>query len=367
MRPSPERLGRAVAWLLVPLVLVTLDAGCTLLPRRPAAPDAEVSGTGSIGPAPAPVPLGELPPLARTGEGPPSPQSVSVPPPVAEVGTTSGASDPAVRKVSGSSDPRAQAMVALLLDNDSEAPPPSPTEAEPIIAPAPVPTLTLETVEGPTAGPSSESEPPTATVDEALRHVDCLTCGGTGHLADLGTCLSCGGGGQCVPGRKPCYPYEYHTTVGRFFGMIYECLCCPDPCYEPTWVPEANAAFFVDYARPKTVTRIRYDFFNNLQFPDRAEYFWAEAALNRTGQPVGRGPTPPSFRYPNLRGMPYNRGFPAIDMSQVSLYTEAATKRAAFFFEFPYRSLQVIPQPPFNPLRVPVASCVRPPSAEKAI
>ena len=82
--------------------------------------------------------------------------------------------------------------------------------------------------------------------------------------------------------------------VGRFFASLYECLCCPDPCYQPSWIPEANAGFFVDYARPQTLTRFRYDAMPHLEFPDRAEYWWARSMINHKGSFQGKGPKPPS-------------------------------------------------------------------------
>jgi hypothetical protein len=129
---------------------------------------------------------------------------------------------------------------------------------------------------------------------------------------------------------------DVHTAGGRFLADIYQSLRYPDPCYRPTWIPEANAGFFLDYARPRTITRFRYDSFTNLQFPDRAEFFWAQANGN------GRGPSPPHINGTSARYL----GQPALNVSQLYFYTEVAAKAASFFIEVPYRSLQVHP---YNP------------------
>jgi len=179
-----------------------------------------------------------------------------------------------------------------------------------------------------------------------------------GHLGDYGpTCGSCGGMG-CIPGRRPCEaPYcPPQGFIGRFCANLYECLCCPDPCYQPTWVPEANASFFADYARPRTITRLRYDHGWGMQFPDRSEYFMAQEAVmipNATAPRLknsgGRGlPLPPpafaqkhqmqkSFAYKGVPGL--------INWNQLYLYQEIATQRASFFIEIPYRTFDYLTGP----------------------
>jgi hypothetical protein len=148
---------------------------------------------------------------------------------------------------------------------------------------------------------------------------------------------------MCFPGQKACDPIEAHTAVGRFFANLYECLCCPDPCYQPSWIPEANAGFFVDYARPQTITRLRYDAMPHLEFPDRAEYWWPRAMYDHTGAFKGKGPKPPLLIGPRgsiLRGWSY------LDMNMMSMYTEAAAKGASFFVEIPYESFGAHPNAP---------------------
>jgi hypothetical protein len=133
----------------------------------------------------------------------------------------------------------------------------------------------------------------------------------------LGGCVGCGHGG-CVAGRVGAFPCEANTRLGRLFCGFYECLFCPDPCYEPRWRPLADAAFFVNSARPVTQTRLRWDSGFNLAHPDRAEYFWAQVG--------GKGP-------PVV-------GDPRLNYQELRLYTEAATDRIGVFVEQPYRDVQ---------------------------
>ena len=43
--------------------------------------------------------------------------------------------------------------------------------------------------------------------------------------------------------------------VGRLLCAIHHSICCPDPCYEPCYIPAANAGFFLDSAKPVTMMR----------------------------------------------------------------------------------------------------------------
>jgi hypothetical protein len=140
------------------------------------------------------------------------------------------------------------------------------------------------------------------------------------YLSPPGTILSdgcdgCGEGG-CFPGRQPCAPCEGKNCFSRMCCALHDCICCPDPCYEPRWIGAANAAMFVDGARPVTQTRLRWDAGVDMILPDRAEYFWA--------QDGGKGPKKPETR---------------LNYHELSIYTEAATEKFAVTFEMPYRSL----------------------------
>jgi len=172
----------------------------------------------------------------------------------------------------------------------------------------------------PSLGSKASSE------SSGIIQTSCSSCG-MGHLAapsaDGGDCFgNCGG--NCVPGHQPCAPCTCESCIGRFFCGIYECICCPDPCYDPHWVAAADAAFFVDGARPMTQMRLRWDAGLNLQFPDRAEYFWARADGN------GKGPKFPINGFKGETGLNY---------SQLSLYTEAASGNFSAFTILPYDSI----------------------------
>ncbi len=230
-----------------------------------------------------------------------------------------------------------------------------------------------------------------APADDAVEPAECASCGR--NLAGNEVPYFMGGDGlprcaegKCIPGRAECSHLDADTAVGRFFAGLYECLCCPDPCYEPKWIPVANAAFFVDYARPQTLMRLRIDEGIDMIYPDRSEFFWAR------NDGKGMGPSPPSFtvparsttphvpvphnpsgRPPGLSGplghhvsprppglgpvggthtthashrMPLSPGVhklfaqPTLDYHQLNYYTEIASPRAAFFFEIPYRYIE---------------------------
>jgi hypothetical protein len=298
-----------------------------------------------------------------------------------------------------STDAPADGPVTVRLASPTEAaaeplpPLPGEPQAAAVTPPAPV-------TSRPTTGPSPSAaavplerlvadEPqPKAAVDGQVGTVACASCGAS-YLPDLAPagCPSCGGSGTCVPGRKPCYSWEAQTFVGRFFGNLYDCLCCPDPCYQPSWVPEQNAGFFPDYPRPQTMSRLRWDYGRNMMFPDRNEYFWARSNValstwqaNLPHVTVPGGLPTPLVLPPNLaklattktapkklpNGLPTNAGrgpkTPVVSLAtrhhgrlvyqpwgerqlqwdQLYLYTEAATQRAGFFFEYPYRSVSAL-------------------------
>lgn len=171
-----------------------------------------------------------------------------------------------------------------------------------------------------------------AVVDASVIPMSCSSCGGGGggvlnpyySGGHVGMPDGCCGGPGCIPNRKKCYPCLAETQMGRFLCGVYDCICCPDPCYDPHWTPVTDAAFFVDAPRPQTQTRYRWDYGNNLIFPDRNEYFWAQA----NGFGLGPFPTPPF------------RGEKRLNYHELSLYTEVATGLIGFFFEMPYMAIR---------------------------
>jgi hypothetical protein len=154
--------------------------------------------------------------------------------------------------------------------------------------------------------PEAPGEPaPLAPIPEgfAFPEPSCLGCGG-----------GCGGCGMCG-GCQRCEPCVAHTRFGRFACGLYQAICCPDPCYEPRWTGIANAAFWVDSARPVTHTRLRWDASLDTVYPDRANFIWPRVGA------LGPSVAPRS-----------------INLHELSMYNEVASGGFAFFFNSPYRS-----------------------------
>jgi len=173
---------------------------------------------------------------------------------------------------------------------------------------------------------ATDSAAPGPMIDSGILQTGCGTCGNglLGRPSYGAGCTSgCSSGrcdSGCYPGRQACDGCCHADTFfGRVCGGLYECLCCPDPCYDPPhWLAVADAAFFVDAARPITQQRIRIDSAWDFHRPDRAEYFWAR-------QVNGKGP---------------NFLVNSVDFEEVSLYTEAATGRVGVFIQVPYREVE---------------------------
>jgi hypothetical protein len=112
-----------------------------------------------------------------------------------------------------------------------------------------------------------------------IQQAQCSSCSGGlfGSPTVGGACgVGCGPGGcsaGCFPGQL-CTPCEGEGFLGRTFARLHNCICCPDPCYEPRWHAAANAAFFQDAARPVTMTRIRWDHATSVRFPDRNNFLF---------------------------------------------------------------------------------------------
>jgi hypothetical protein len=158
--------------------------------------------------------------------------------------------------------------------------------------------------------------------DAMVEQTACPACGGFHSHADgpaFHDSMGCSDGG-CIPGRATSNepPHESASFVGAFLDSFYQCLCSPDPCYEPRWEPAANASFFADYARPRTVTRIRYDNLENLVRPDRNQFWIMQALPTKTNN---------TKTVRDLRAR----------LQQVYLYQEAAGARGSLFVEIPYR------------------------------
>ncbi len=175
----------------------------------------------------------------------------------------------------------------------------------------------------PVVPPSGSSEP---IFDPNLQQASCTACD-SHHMIRTPQLKpdTCGcAQGPCYPGRPTCHcNISGHSFAHRFLGGIYQCICCPDPCYEGKWTPIADSAFFTQAVRPVAQTKITWDAGTNFIYPDRAEYFWARA----DGQ--GQGPQPDS-------------GFQAITSlryHELRLYTEAGSGRLTAIVDVPYRNV----------------------------
>jgi hypothetical protein len=165
--------------------------------------------------------------------------------------------------------------------------------------------------------------------DDQVEQTECATCGayhGSSGGGAFHAKMGCADG-MCIPGRQPCPPdKDCNTVVGAFLANMYQELCCPDPCYQPKWEPAAFASFFADYARPRTVTRIRYDNLEDMTKPDRNQ-FWIQNSAptnkNNSAKPI----------------------IPKLRLQEVYLYQEVAAGSGSFFVEIPYRQIN----PNFSP------------------
>ncbi len=199
--------------------------------------------------------------------------------------------------------------------------------APPSLAPPKVLTLPAQPAAAP-AQPMPATPMPAAA--SGIEQASCRSCGSGGLIGGFGGCSSGGCGANCYPGRFCDHECGTHqdTHIGRMWQHLYECLCCPDPCYQPRWVAAANAAFFADQVRPVTQMRLRWDAWRNGQFRDRAEYLLARGDGN------GKYKPPPGNRIQSAR----------FDMDQFYMYNEGATERFGAFIELAYRNVD--PQRP---------------------
>jgi hypothetical protein len=160
----------------------------------------------------------------------------------------------------------------------------------------------------------------------------CSSCGGGMSLPPM----SGGGCGEnCVPGRTcggGCGSgYCDDSVFGRFVHGLYDCICCPDPCYEPQWLAVANAAFFVDGARPKTQMALKVFEGFDVKQADRAEYFWARESVNQA-EPNQAGSRHGTGKGPNY--IPRD-----LDFEDFRMYVEGGTASFSAFVETPYREI----------------------------
>jgi hypothetical protein len=189
----------------------------------------------------------------------------------------------------------------------------------------------LAAAQGTPSGNPAFQVPPTsagslAPAGDGVVPAGCSSCGGGGVIGSLppdigigGGCATCGGGG--CNGRRPCdCCCDGENCLARLFCGFYQCVCCPDPCYEPRWNALADAAFFQDAPRPITQMRLRYDHVWGYPFPDKAEFLWPRADGH------GKGPSP----------LPGTLGGGSLDYQDLMLYQEVGIDRFSVSFEMPY-------------------------------
>ncbi len=170
-----------------------------------------------------------------------------------------------------------------------------------------------------TASAQTPDAPPADGAFNQILQAGCSNCGSGMFGAPAYMSPGCADGScesGCFPGSNQCAPCVGHNPISRMFCAFHDCLCCPDPCYEPHWVAGANAALFVDGARPVTQTRFRWDAGFHLMLPDRGEYFWAQIG--------GKGPARPET---------------GVNYHTLSLYQEAASEKFSAYVAMPYWSL----------------------------
>ena len=171
-------------------------------------------------------------------------------------------------------------------------------------------------------------------VDGAVVPASCASCSGgllgqpPADVVDAGGCAGCGCGNGCVPGREPCdCCCDACDGPGRFLCGIYQCICCPDHCYEPHWEALADAAFFqTGGPRPITQLRLRYQRGWDMPFPDKAEFFMPRA----DSAPGAKGP-----RQVDPVILDSNK----LDYREFHLYNEAAIGRFSAWIDLPYRNI----------------------------
>lgn len=210
-----------------------------------------------------------------------------------------------------------------------QAPPAPPAELpQTLPAPAPLPVAPAPApVPAPVPAPPPPTKPPVVgglTVDGKAVDLSQFRNRLGGGCASCGhdDCESCGGSRHCSPGRKACEPFPATTRGERMIGVLYETVCCADPCYEPKWTILQDSAYYTASARPISHTRFRWDAAPGVVLPDRAEYFWARS----DGQ--GLGPRPYS---PNLTA---NR----VTYHELHQYTELSVNGAfAIIVDTAYR------------------------------
>ena len=178
--------------------------------------------------------------------------------------------------------------------------------------------------------PEHSTKPSAAqtVLDPNVVPAGCASCGGgygsTGGLPGCNSCMGVGcDGPRCVPGRMECCETcEADSMFGRLCCGLKGGFCCPDPCYQPCYIPAANAAFFVDSAKPVSQMTLRWDAGRTGSTADRGEYFFGKWGV--------KGPPLSKFQ---LSG---------IDWDELTQTFEFAVDRFSIFTNVPYRFVEDI-------------------------
>ena len=212
-----------------------------------------------------------------------------------------------------------------------------PARAQTALSPSPARIEKVSTADPiPTTVPATPGVPDSGIVQTGCG--GCSGCGqGYGALCGPGVLGSGQCGACCYPGKNFCCSDCEHCTtkVGRFCCGLYQCICCPDPCYDPCWQAVADQAFFLDAARPISQTKLRYDSVWNYRHPDRAEYFWARQLLNPNQVAFAGGPAINGAGKNLVRSVPVTR----IEYQALTMYVEAASGGFGATIETTYLNL----------------------------
>ena len=205
-----------------------------------------------------------------------------------------------------------------------------PAESSPLADALPSPNLDL---------PRLPFDGPSPAADDAVVQVGCASC--SGGLLGLpppdhpngGGCATCGGGcgsgcAYCYAGRTPCdCCCDPKDRWGHFLCGIYQCICCPDPCYDPHWCALEDASFFqTGGPRPVTQMRLRFDEGFQVPFPDKSEFFFARS----DGAATAKGPKQTATAIFGDNDITYR---------EYHYYMEVATGGFGIWIDTPYRNV----------------------------
>ncbi len=221
-------------------------------------------------------------------------------------------------------------LCAALFTGAAGAQPAGPALAAP---PAPVAEPTQA------AAPAPETAP--ADVDGAVTPAGCASCGGgllglpPSDASDIGGGCTPGCGGGCGCGAAAACPAGGRASCccdatdgpGRFLCGIYQCICCPDPCYEPHWCALADQAFGQSSGpRPVTEMRLKFEEGFDMKFPDMAEFFMARS----DGGAGAKGPRQTVAAILNSNEATYR---------EFHMINEAAVGRFSAWIDLPYENV----------------------------